>query len=189
MTDAKRQEIKEKVAAGEARQRSRGSSEGSFLDAAGERAIEVKDKVTGFAREHPITTVAGALAVGVLISGLFRGSPTRRWGRHAAGRAAGLATLGAEMAMTYAQRALEAAQEAGHVGGERLDDLGETLGERAHRYGKEARHYARKAGSRAQHYASEAREASGHYAREARDHAEHLSEDVRKSLRRRWRQR
>ena len=151
MTDAKRQEIREKVAAGEARQQARGveTGNGAFLDRAGEQAIEAKDRVTAFVREHPIATVAGAVAVGVLISGMFRGSPTRRVGSAAASKAAGLAALGAELAASYAQRALDAAGDAGRASADRIDDLGDTIHDRARHLRREAAYYAGEAGDSA----------------------------------------
>lgn len=153
MTDAKRENIKEKVAASAARQQARGTAkeeseaaapahDPSLLDKAGECAIETKDKIAGFVREHPIATVAGALALGVAISGLFRNSPTRRAGARAGAKAAGLAAIGAEMAAAYAQRALGAASDAREAGAERLDDLSHSMGRRARHWRREAAYYA-----------------------------------------------
>lgn len=160
MTDAKREEIKDKVAASEARQQERGPAvaepeaaphhEASALDKAGETAVEVKDKIAGFVREHPIATVAGALALGVAISGMFRNSPTRKAGSRAGAKAAGLAAIGAEMAAAYAHKALGAASDARDAGAERLDDLSHSMGRRARHWRREAAHYADEAGHTAQ---------------------------------------
>lgn len=130
MTDAKRSQIKDKVAAGQKRNEDRGRT--TIVDRAGEAAIEAKDKFTAFAKEHPIATVAGGLAIGILVSGLFKRSPTRKLGS----KAAGLAAVGAEFALAYAQQALEAANEAGRVGASKLEDLGETLGSTARTAGR-----------------------------------------------------
>lgn len=116
MTEAKRKQIKAKVEAREA----------TLLDRAGEKAIEAKDAVSGFARKHPLTTVAGALALGILVSALFKRSPTRKFGAMAAGKAAGLAAVGADLALVYARQALAAANEAGKAGAARLDGLGDA---------------------------------------------------------------
>ena len=75
MPDAKRTQLKKKIEAGEARNKAR--AEPTLIDRTGEKAIEAKDKFTAFAKEHPIATVAGGLALGILISGLFKRSPTR----------------------------------------------------------------------------------------------------------------
>lgn len=119
MTDAKRKNIKRKVTAAKSRNEAR-AEPASMTDRAGETAIEAKDKFTAFARQHPIATVAGGLAVGILVSSLFRGSPTRKAGRTIGAKAAGLAALAAELAVTYAQSAWEAAEEARDVGAEKL---------------------------------------------------------------------
>jgi hypothetical protein len=119
MTDARRRKIKQKVAAAESRNEARAGGP-SLAQRAGEKAVEAKDKFTDFARQHPIATVVGGLALGVLVSSLFRGSPTRKAGRSLGRKAAGLAAIGAELAVAYAQRAMEAAGEAREAGAERL---------------------------------------------------------------------
>lgn len=136
MTEAKRKELKQKIAASQARNDNR--AQANLLDRAGEKAIEAKDKIGGFVREHPVATVVGVAAVGILLSGLFKRSPTRKLGEQAAGKAASLAAIGAELALAYAQHALTAANEAGRVGAEKVGHLGETLGETAHTLRREA---------------------------------------------------
>lgn len=126
MTDAKRQTLKDKVAAGQARHRDMGRT--TIVDRAGEAAIEAKDKFVAFAKEHPIATVAGGVAVGILVSGLFKRSPTRRLGSKAAKRAGAIAALGAEFALAYAQQAMTAANEAGREGAHKLGEFSETVG-------------------------------------------------------------
>lgn len=145
MTDAKRKTLKEKVEAGQARNRARTENTTTIFDRAGEAAIDAKDKFTAFAKEHPIATIAGGLALGVLISGLFKRSPTRRLGGKAAKRAGSLAAIGAELALAYAQQAMEAANEAGKAGAKRLDGLGDT----ARSVGRDAAHRAGDAGDAA----------------------------------------
>ena len=136
MTEAKRQKLKDKVAAGEARNRDKGRT--TIVDRAGEKAIEAKDKFVEFAKEHPIATVAGGVAVGILVSGLFKRSPTRKLGGKAARRAGAIAALGAEFALAYAQQAMTAANEAGREGAHRLGELGETVGGTARSTGRAA---------------------------------------------------
>ena len=121
-SDAKRSQVKKKVAAGQARNRSKTETTTTVFDRAGEAAIEAKDKFTAFAKEHPVATVAGGLAIGILISSLFKRSPTRK----VASRAAGLAAIGAELALAYAQQAMDAASEAGRAMPAKLDELGGT---------------------------------------------------------------
>jgi hypothetical protein len=136
MTDAKRQQLKDKVAAGQARNRDLGRT--TFVDRAGEKAIEAKDKFVEFAKEHPVATVAGGVAIGILVSGLFKRSPTRKLGGAAAKRAGSLAALGAEFALAYAQQAVAAANEAGREGANKLGEFGETVGNGALTTGRAA---------------------------------------------------
>jgi ElaB/YqjD/DUF883 family membrane-anchored ribosome-binding protein len=153
MTEAKRAQIKQKVAKAQKRNEDRGRT--TIVDRAGEQALDAKDRFVAFAREHPLATVAGGLAMGVLISGLFKRSPTRRLGRKAAKAAGNLATLGAELAIVYGQQALEAAQEARHAGAEKIEELGSAARDagrdatdRASELGDAARSATRDAGKR-----------------------------------------
>ena len=143
MPDARRKTLKSKVEAGQARNKAKSETTTTMFDRAGEAAIEAKDKFTAFAKEHPIATVAGGLAIGILVSGLFKRSPTRKVAGKAAKRASKLAAIGAELAMAYAAQAMEAANEAGKVGASRLDGLGDA---------------ARSAGKSAAHRAGDARD-------------------------------
>ena len=113
MTDAKRTQIKKKVAAGQARNRTKTENTTTVFDRAGEAAIDAKDKFTAFAKQHPIATVAGGLAIGILIAGMFKAP--RRAAIKGGSKAAGLAAIGAELALAYAQQAMEAASEAGRA--------------------------------------------------------------------------
>ncbi|AKH41486.1 hypothetical protein FHS61_001974 [Altererythrobacter atlanticus] len=147
MSEAKRQEIKEKIDAAEARNQNR--YEATFLERAGERAIETKDKFTAFAKEHPVTVIAGGLAAGVLVSALFRRSPTRKLARKGFSEASGLAAIGAEIALAYAQQAMSTADEARRVGADKLGDLGDTIGDKARRMKRDAAYMAEEAGDNA----------------------------------------
>ena len=138
MAEAKRKTIKKKVAAAEKRNAAR--RERTFLDRAGEGAIEAKDKFTAFAKEHPVATLAGGLAIGVLIAGMFKGP--RQAALKGGTRAAGLAAIGAELAMAYAAKALDAAKEAGSEGADWLGETGKTLGSKAREFSSEASDYA-----------------------------------------------
>src|SRR5687767_5699469 len=73
MADAKRKTLKQKVEAGQARNRAKTENTTTIFDRAGEAALEAKDQFTAFAKKHPIATVAGGVAIGILIAGLFKG--------------------------------------------------------------------------------------------------------------------
>ncbi|MFC3099387.1 hypothetical protein [Altererythrobacter lauratis] len=126
MSEDKRQQIKERITAAQARH---AEAEGENLVAMlAEKATEAKDQFTSFARRHPVATVAGGLALGVLVSALFRNSPTRRAGAYAGTKAAGLAALASEAAIAFAAQALQGAKDAGRAGA----DLAEDVGDKAH---------------------------------------------------------
>ena len=143
MSDAKRDEISRKVRAAASRNVAR--AEPSSYDRAGEKVIEMKDKFTSFARKHPIATVAGGLAVGVLVSALLRGSPTRKAGRAIGKKTAGLAGIVADMAIAYGLQAFDAAGEARKAGTGKLDDWRQSLSDSARDYSAGAANAARNA--------------------------------------------
>lgn len=132
MSEKKQQDIKNKINVAENRNASR---EKAMLDRIGEKAIEAKDGVARFAREHPVLTVAGALAAGVAISALFKQSPTRRLARKLGERSprasSGLAAMLGQFALSQIHSALSAASTAGKAGANRLDELGDHLGHSA----------------------------------------------------------
>ncbi len=143
MADAKRKTLKQKVEAGQARNRAQTENTTTIFDRAGEAAIEAKDQFAAFAKKHPIATVAGGVAVGILIAGLFKGP--RRAAMKGGSKAAGLAAVGAELALAYAQQAMEAASEAGRAAAPKL----ERFGDNARSAGRDAAHRAGDAGEAA----------------------------------------
>jgi ElaB/YqjD/DUF883 family membrane-anchored ribosome-binding protein len=140
MPDTKRNEIKQKVTAAENRNEAR--AEPKAADSAGEKAVELKDKIGSFARQHPIAVMAGGLAVGILVSSFFRGSPTRKAGRAIGKKTAGLAAIAAELALAYAQQIYKAAEEARETGADQLGTLGETISDSARGLTEDAADYA-----------------------------------------------
>ena len=143
--DAKRQEIKDRIAAAQARNEQRAHA--GFADQVGEKAIAAKDSFTAFAKEHPVATVAGGLAIGVLIAGMFKGP------RHAAysagAKTAGLAALGAEVVSAFAASAMGSAAGVAHKGGEMLDDVTDAIGDSTRSLKRSANYRAGNAGDSA----------------------------------------
>lgn len=151
MNDPKRQEIKDRIAASQARSEAR---EQSALERAGESAIEAKDSFTAFAREHPLATLAGGLAVGVLIAGMFPSA--RHAARKSGTRAAAFGAVGAEAVMAALHQALESMGEASRAGVETLDDLGDSIGDAARNARREASYQAARSGESARTVARDA---------------------------------
>ena len=150
MPETKRKTIKSKVEAGQARNKAKTENTTTMFDRAGEAALEAKDRFTAFAKEHPIATVAGGVAIGILVAGLFKGP--RRAAMKGGSKAAGLAALGAELAVAYAQQAMDAANEAGRAAAPKLERFGDS---------------ARSAGREAAHRATDASESAVALTREA----------------------
>lgn len=134
--DAKRQEIKQRIAAAQARNNARENS--GIAGRVSDKAVEAKDGFTQFAREHPIATVAGGVALGVVISAMFKNSPTRKAGRYAGAKAAGMAAVGSELAMAFAQQVMDASETVRRNGADKLEDIGDALGDTAKRAKREA---------------------------------------------------
>jgi len=107
-------------------QRNRARKEKSF----GDYARDAGSGATSFVKEHPITTLAGAAALGILIASVVPG-PGRRLRKQATKRGAVLAGVLADLAMTYGSQALEGAGKAARSGQDKLGDLGEVLGDSA----------------------------------------------------------
>lgn len=96
----------------------------------------VAEQAIAFVRAHPLATLAGGVALGVLVASLF--PAPRRAARAGGARAAALAVLGGEVAKAAAQSLIERASEAGREGLRRADDLSETLGQDARAFGRAA---------------------------------------------------
>lgn len=118
----KRNELKNKIDAGEKRNEER-AEQRSLSD----YARDAGTSATTFAKEHPITTLAGAVAVGILVASVVPG-PGRRLRKQATRRGAVLAGLLADLAVTYGTQALEGASNAARAGQDKLGDVSETVG-------------------------------------------------------------
>lgn len=143
--DAKRTEIKGKVAAAQKRNTSR-SKEQSF----GDYARDAGSSATSFVKEHPITTVVGGLALGVLVASFLPGG--RKVRKQASAKSAALAAALSELALTYGTQFLDGAGKAASAGRDRLGDLGEAIGDGARSAGREAGSAAETAGDTARDF-------------------------------------
>jgi len=94
-----------------------------------EVAGKTGQSVKGLIEQHPVAVLAGGILIGALIaSALPRRKPDAS-AKAAAGtlgkQASRLAAMGAQLATTYAARAMQAGRE----GSEKLEDLGEIISE------------------------------------------------------------
>ena len=130
----KREELREKIAAGEARQAER---------SLGDYARDARDNATGFVREHPIAVVGAALAVGVVLAAIIPGPGRRlsqRVGKKVGSRAASLAAIAAELGIAYGTSLMSAAGSAAQTGQDKLEDFGEAIGDCARTVRRETSH-------------------------------------------------
>lgn len=153
MSDTKREEIKSRIAAAQAR-------EAALAERTpGERAVaaasDAGEAFTGFVRKHPLAAAAGGVVLGILVASMFKGP--RRAAIRGGTRAVSLAALGAEAASAFASELLgdarEVARDAARVGAEKAEDIGDAVGDTA-------RTVRREAGYRASRTADLARVAS-----------------------------
>lgn len=138
MSDSKREEIKARIAAAQAREEARAGQ--SLAVRAQETASEATDAVTGFVRKHPIASAAGGVALGILIASMFKGP--RRAAAKGGAKAAGLAAMGAEIASGFAAQMLDDAAALGREGARRAEDAVDTAGDKARSVGRSASHSA-----------------------------------------------
>lgn len=141
--DQKREKLREKIAAGEARHTDR---------SLGNSARDARDKATEFVREHPMATVGAALAFGIVLAAIIPGPGRRlsqRVGKRVGSRAASLTAIAAELGLAYGSRFMDFAGNAAQTGQDKLDDIGDTIGDNARTVRREAAHRANKAGDSA----------------------------------------
>ncbi len=145
MNDPKRQEIKDRIAA-QARAGAAKRGDATRGNAFGGKAADREDEndLVAFAREHPLLTVAGGLAVGVLVAGLF---PSARSAARKGGvRAGALGAAGTKVAVSLFGQLLDSADDARRAGGEKLTVLGDALGDTARSARRETRYLAERSG-------------------------------------------
>ena len=121
MSEEKRQQLRDRIDAAQARNDSRAER------SVGERFADAREDITGMVKDHPIAFIAGGIALGLAIGAMFPGSPVRKVGRRAGRRAGAFAALASELAMTYGHKALDAADDARHSSRDRLSELGDYL--------------------------------------------------------------
>jgi len=151
MKEAKRQEIKDRITA--AQQRNGEKQVPTLGEQMSQKATAAKEDFTSFAKEHPVATVAGGLAIGVLISALFKNSPTRKAGRYAGAKAAGYAALGSEMLAAFAEQVMDSTASARQASADKIEDIGDAVGDSARRMRRSAEYRAANASDTARNSA------------------------------------
>jgi hypothetical protein len=128
------------------------------------------EKAVSFVKEHPVLTIAGGVAVGLVISALI----PRSFGRRLASRALGFAEAGATAALALGQETLDKAEDGGVVARKKARVLArqaERMGERA---AARAEKLSAKAAARAERLGAAALGTASLWGHAAADRAEHL---------------
>lgn len=126
--DHKRTELRDKIEAAEAR-----NAERSFAD----YAADMKDGAAQFVKDHPVASVAGGLAIGMLLAGMTK--PGRRVRRRAGAQASSLWSTATELAAAYGTGLLANAETAKRHGGDRWDDFRDSVADTARTARRDAR--------------------------------------------------
>lgn len=121
----KREELRRRIAAAEERNANR---------SVGDQAKDVADSVVEFAKEHPLTTLAGAAFVGVAIAAMTR--PGRRLGR----RAGGFASAASDAIMAYGLTLVDDIGDLTRGGKDTLEDWGDEIDRRGRKLRRDARY-------------------------------------------------
>ena len=123
----KREQLREKIEAAEAR-----NEERSF----GDYAKEAAETATEFAKKHPLATVAGVVGLGFLIGAMTK--PGRRLGR----RGGAMAAFAADAALAYGlnafDRASTGASAAARTGSDKFQDVTDAIGSAARNFRRDA---------------------------------------------------
>ena len=167
MSDAKRQDIQDRIAVGEARNSTRNSTETQVQVPREYEDFEDESDVVVFIKEHPFVTLAGALAVGVLVAGMF--PSTRRAARRGGDKASAWSAAGTSAVVAAFQSLQDVIADAGRASGETLEDWSDSVADQT-----------RKARREASYLAERSRDEVGAAARDT-------GESISRSFRRLWR--
>ncbi len=133
--------------------------------------VTPSDKAISFVKDHPVLTVAGGLAVGLVISALI----PKSFGRKLRRRAYDLADAGAAAAVAFGHDAADAAEDGGRIARKKaklLANSAERLGEKA---AVKAERLGVAALGTASAFGHAAAERAERFGSSAADHAESLS--------------
>lgn len=141
VSEEKRERIREKIAKSQERLERQAVEERENDSEFAAKAKEYGENAKSFAKEHPVLTVAGGLAAGVLIAALLKPQTARALGR----KALLLGATAAEGAVLFGNRALDSAGEAGSEAADRIGEFGSTVSDSAGDLAREAERIAQTA--------------------------------------------
>lgn len=159
----KREELKNRIEAGQQRHANRSM---------GDYAREARDNATAFVKQHPIATVVGGVAIGVIIASMVPG-PGRRMRKKATKRGSALAAMVAELGLAYGTSLLDNIGSAARTGGDRLEDLGDAIGDGARDLRRQASMQGSAAGEAARRLSRDVSKTTGRKVRDLRARMAH----------------
>ena len=159
----KRDELKNRIEAGQQRHANR---------TVGDYARDARDSATAFVKEHPIATVAGGVAIGVVVASLVPG-PGRRLRKKATKRGSALAAVVAELGLAYGTSLLDNIGSAARTGGDRIEDLGDAIGDSARDLRRQASLQGSAAGEAARRLTRDVGKSTGRKVRDLRARMAH----------------
>lgn len=159
----KREELKNRIEAGQQRHANRSM---------GDYAREARDNATAFVKQHPIATVVGGVAIGVIIASMVPG-PGRRMRKKATKRGSALAAMVAELGLAYGTSLLDNIGSAARTGGDRLEDLGDAIGDSARDLRRQASMQGSAAGEAARRLSRDVSKTTGRKVRDLRARMAH----------------
>lgn len=159
----KREELKNRIEAGQQRHANR---------TVGDYARDARDSATAFVKEHPIATVAGGVAIGVVVASLVPG-PGRRLRKKATKRGSALAAVVAELGLAYGTSLLDNIGSAARTGGDRIEDLGDAIGDSARDLRRQASLQGSAAGEAARRLTRDVGKSTGRKVRDLRARMAH----------------
>ena len=159
----KRDELKNRIEAGQQRHANR---------TVGDYARDARDSATAIVKEHPIATVAGGVAIGVVVASLVPG-PGRRLRKKATKRGSALAAVVAELGLAYGTSLLDNIGSAARTGGDRIEDLGDAIGDSARDLRRQASLQGSAAGEAARRLTRDVGKSTGRKVRDLRARMAH----------------
>ncbi|MBV7267144.1 hypothetical protein [Erythrobacter ani] len=185
VTIDKRDQLRAKIEASERRNEQR-----TLAD----QAKEAAGAATNYAREHPLTVLGGAIAVGLVIGAMT--SPGRRAARgvatgtvNAVNSAASstksavgnvstkqvsrFGTLIADAITAYGIKLIDDAMETAQAGQDKLEDIGDSAGSKARKLRRDAEYFAGSAADKSREVTRRTRRRAGRAVRDLKDKVTH----------------
>ena len=149
-SDERREELRQRIAAGEQRNAARSLPE---------MAEDAREAASEFVRENPLAALAGAAALGLVIGSMIPG-------KKVSGKASALLSTLADLGLAYGTGLIDAASDAARAGQDKLEDISDAIGDEARSLKREAGYRTGKVADTARSMARKAGRKAGRSARD-----------------------